>query len=99
MSETGPFCSPKSAHVLTNWSRLVAEVIPWSNLGICLPPPFPTAQIQSRDAIPSPFFCLIHFFMWPQEAEPMQRVWVEKGKEKAEECFPLVCAHVSELLM
>lgn len=29
----------------------------------------------------------------------MQRVWVEKGKEKAEECFPLVCAHVSELLM
>lgn len=22
----------------------------------------------------------------------MQRVWVEKGKEKAEECFPSVCA-------
>lgn len=30
--------------------------------------------------------------MWPQEAEPMQQVWVEKGKEKAEECFPSVCA-------
>ena len=89
-------CCPESAHVLTEWSRSMAEVMPWSSLGICLPPPFPTAQIHSTDAIPSPSLCLIHLFAWPHQAEPVQRVWLEKGKEKAGECFPSVCVHTCE---
>lgn len=37
---------------------------------------------------------------WPlhvaSQAEPMRWVWLEKGKEKAGECFPLVCVDTCE---